>query len=66
MVVGGKVLPMTPVAKLNNRWEGYVPVPPDQNSVTYRFLFDFKYNNLGTAPRSDTKMSEVYTLKIAD
>lgn len=66
VVVGGKVLPMTPVAKLNNRWEGYIPVPPDQNSVAYRFLFDYKYNNLGTAPRSDTKMSEVYTLKIAD
>ena len=66
VVVGGKILPMTPVAKLNNRWEGYIPVPPDQNTVTYRFLFDYKYNNLGSAPRSDTKTSAAYTLKIAD
>ncbi len=66
VVVGGKIIPMTPVAKLNNRWEGYVPVPADQTAVTYRFMFDYKYNNFGTAPRADTKMSPVYSLKIVD
>lgn len=66
VVVGGKVLPMTPVAGLNNRWEGYVPVPPDQNSVTYRFVFDYKVNTMGSEPRPDTKISPPYTLKIAD
>jgi hypothetical protein len=57
---------MTRVSQLNNRWEGYVPVPADQTSVTYRFMFDYKYNNFGTAPRSDTKISPAYTLKIVD
>ena len=66
VVAGGKVLPMTPVAKLNNRWEGYIPVPPDQNSVTYRFVFDYKVNTIGSAPRPDTKISPPYTLKIVD
>lgn len=66
VVAEGKVLPMTLVPTVRNRWEGYIPVPPDQNKVTYRFVFDYKYNDFGSAPKSDTKMSPAYTLKIVD
>ena len=66
IVVGGTIIPMTRVGVVNNRWEGYVPVPADQKSVTYRFLFDYKYNSMGVGPKSDTKYSAPFTLKIAD
>jgi len=66
IVVDGKIIPMTRVAVVNNRWEGYLPVPADKDSATYRFLFDYKYNNFGTEPKSDTKYSPPYTLKIAE
>ena len=66
IVVDGQIIPMTQVAVVNNRWEGYLPVPPDKNSVTYRFLFDYKYNSFGAQPKSETKYSPPYTLKIAE
>jgi hypothetical protein len=66
VLVDGKVYPMTPEGQLINRWEGYVPVPAGQNSVSYRFKFDYKYNNFGTAPKPATTNSPVYTLKIVD
>lgn len=66
VVVSGKIIPMTRVANIPNRWEGYVPVPPDQNQVSYRFMFDYKYNNFGTPPKADTKISQPFVLKIAD
>jgi hypothetical protein len=66
VLVGGKAFPMTPVLMLTNRWEGYVPVAADQNSVNYRFKFDYKYNNFGTPPQPATTNSPVYTLKIVD
>jgi hypothetical protein len=66
LVVGGEVIPMTRVADIQNRWEGYVPVPATTNMVTYRVMFDYKYNAFGKGPVSDTKMSQPFTLKITD
>jgi hypothetical protein len=66
VLANGKAYPMTPVLRLTNRWEGYVPVPADQNSVNYRFKFDYQYNSFGGPPRSATTNSPVYTLKIVD
>jgi hypothetical protein len=66
LVVNGQIIPMTRVANLNNRWEGYVPVPAETNAATYRVMFDYKYNALGKGPTADTKMSSAYTLKITD
>jgi hypothetical protein len=66
VVVGSKAYPMSPVARTSNRWEGYVPVPAGENSVNYRFRFDYKYNNFGTVPQPGTNMSPVYVLKVVD
>ena len=66
LVVSGQIVPMTRVATIPNRWEGYVPVPANQNSVSYRVMFDYKYNAFGKGPKADTKMSPAYTLKITD
>jgi hypothetical protein len=54
------------VPLVKNRWEGFVPVPPGVNSVDYRFKFDYKYNNLGTQPKSSSAYSSAYKLTIVD
>ena len=41
-------------------------MPAGQNSVRYRYKFDFKYNALGKPPQSDSAISPEYTLRIVD
>ena len=66
ILVNGQVIPMTREAFVNNRWEGYLPVPASENSITYRFLFDFKVNDFGPKPKADTQYSEPFTLRIEE
>jgi hypothetical protein len=60
--VNGQSLPLRAVPMVENRWEGLVPV--SANSATYRFKFNYLYNNFGTAPQTNSAVSPVYTLKI--
>ena len=66
VLVNGKVYPMQQVPVVDNRWEGYVPVPAGENAVKYRFKFDYLYNNFGTAPKPNSAVSPIYTLKVVD
>ncbi len=66
VIVNGQPLPLRPVPIVQNRWEGLVPVPPTANQVTYRFKFDYLYNNFGTDPRPDSCWSPAYAMKILD
>jgi hypothetical protein len=66
VLVNGELYPLRPVPLVQNRWEGFVPVPPGANSVDYRFKFDYKYNNLGTQPKSNSAYSSAYKLTIVD
>lgn len=66
VLVGDQAFPLRPVPMVKNRWEGFVPVPPMAKQVTYRFKFDFLYNNFGTEPKPDSSSSPVYTLKVID
>ena len=45
VLANGELYPLRPVPLVQNRWEGFVPVPPGANSVDYRFKFDYKYNS---------------------
>ncbi len=54
VLVNGELYPLRPVALMQNRWEGFVPVPQGANSVEYRFKFDYKYNNMGTKPKANS------------
>src|ERR1039458_10557205 len=67
VIANGEPYPLRPVPLVQNRWEGFVPVPPGANSINYRFKFDYKYNNLGTAPkpssRSEEHTSELQSLR---
>jgi hypothetical protein len=66
VLVNGELYPMHPVPLVNNRWEGFVPVPLSANSTSYRFKFDYLYNNFGTQPKPDSLYSQTYLLKIVD
>jgi hypothetical protein len=66
VVVNGQPSPMRKVPLVKNRWEGLVPLPPGANSVSYRFKFDYLYNNFGTVPQPNSVTSKVYTLKVVD
>jgi hypothetical protein len=66
VLVNGQPYDMRPAPMLTNRWEGFVPVPPNENSASYRFKFDYQYNNFGTPPKSDSAYSPLYNLKIID
>ncbi len=65
-VVDGHPYPLRPVPLVKGRWEGLIPVPANASSVTYRFKFDYLYNNLGTAPKPNSVSSKPYLLKIVD
>jgi hypothetical protein len=66
VLVNGQPLPMRPVPLVKNRWEGLVPVPPLANTATYRFKFDYLYNNFGTAPKPNSVFSKNYQLKVVE
>ena len=66
VLVNGDLYPLRPVPVVPNRWEGFVPVPPTANSVTYRFKFEYLYNNVGTEPKPSSAFSPQYNLKIVD
>ena len=66
VLVNGDLLPLRPVPIVPNRWEGFVPVPPNANGVSYRFKFDYQYNDFGTPPKPNSAYSPLYNLKIDD
>ncbi len=66
VLVNGQPYPLRPVAMLPNRWEGLVPVPPTENTVKYRFKFDYLYNTFGAPPKPNSEFSPLYTLHVLD
>jgi len=66
VLVNGVLSPMRQVPMMQNRWDGFVPVPPGTNSVSYRFKFDYLYNVMGAPPKPNSVSSPVYKLTIID
>ena len=66
VLVNGQPYAMRPEPIVQNRWEGFVPVPSNETTVTYRFKFDYLYNNFGNAPKPNSEYSKQYTMKIID
>jgi uncharacterized protein YceK len=66
VLVNGDLYPLRPVEMVQNRWEGFVPVPPGINTVGFRFKFDYLYNNFNTPPKPNSAWSPQYQLRIID
>jgi len=66
IMVGNDFYEMRPTPMMTNRWEGLIPVPPGTSIVRYRYKFDFQYNAIGSAPKSDSAISQEYILHILD
>ncbi|MGA3265204.1 MAG: hypothetical protein ABSE16_00090 [Verrucomicrobiota bacterium] len=64
VLVNGQPYPMRRVPMMQNRWEGFVQVPPGANSVNYRFKFDYLYNSFGSTPKPNSSYSPVYRLTV--
>ena len=65
VVIGFETFPMRPVPVVQDRWEAFVPVPPDKDFILYRYKFDFEVDAV-SRPRPDSLMSPEYTLKIGE
>jgi hypothetical protein len=65
VIVGAERYPMQRVPMLNNRWEAVVPIPADQDVVTYRYRFDYQYRAI-PEPRSNSKESRYHQVFILD
>jgi hypothetical protein len=66
VLANGELYPLRQVPLVQNRWEGFVPVPPGANSVDYRFKFAYKYNSVGSDPQPASALSPIYKLTIVD
>ncbi len=60
-VIGLNEYKMRPTHKMTNRWETYVPVPKDKDSVLYHFKVNYEYNRFG-APGQGSILSPEYKL----
>jgi hypothetical protein len=65
LLVNGQLYDMHQTPLLTNRWEGYVPVSPTDNMVTYRYKFDYLANNFGQ-PKPNSAYSPAYHLQISE
>ena len=66
VLVNGELYPMRPTPLVDSRWEGLVPVPTGANSVSYRYKFDYLYNDFGPKPKPDSAYSPIYKLQVLD
>ena len=61
VIVGNDQYPMQRTPMLTNRWETLVPIPLEQDVVTYRFRFNYEYRAIPDR-RSDSRESKYYQL----
>ena len=66
LLVNGQLYDMRQTPLMAGRWEGFVPAPSGVNEVSYRYKFDYLYNNFGTPPKPGSAYSPVYKLTILD
>ena len=64
VLVDGELYPLHQVPLVDNRWEGFVSVPPSSSEVDFRFKFDYLYNNFGSEPKPNSAYSPLYKMKI--
>lgn len=65
VMVGKESYPMRRTHLMNNRWEGLVPVPAGEKSVSYFYKFNYDYTDFGKVGKSSAA-SRTYKLQILD
>ena len=65
VMVGKESYPMRRTHLMNNRWEGLVPVPAGEKSVSYFYKFNYDYTDFGKISKSSAA-SRTYKLQILD
>jgi hypothetical protein len=66
VLVNGQLYDMHPTPLMTNRWEGFVPAMPMDSAVTYRYKFDYQFNNFSAQPQHDSAYSPPYHLQIME
>ncbi|MGB7769861.1 MAG: hypothetical protein WBN22_13540 [Verrucomicrobiia bacterium] len=64
VLANGQLYDMRRTPLMTNRWEGFVPLPPGADGVTYRYKFDYLYNDFTKSPQPGTTLSPAYKLTI--
>ena len=65
VMVGDNKFPMQRTPMLPDRWETLVPIPKDQNVLTYRYRFEYQYKAIPSL-RSESKDTKFYQLFLLD
>jgi uncharacterized protein YceK len=63
VVVDLQTYPKQPVPLVEDRWEAYIPVPADKDSIRYRYKFDYMEDAFHK-PHGDSLESGDYQLSI--
>ncbi|MGH8022990.1 MAG: hypothetical protein ACRED1_05385 [Limisphaerales bacterium] len=64
VLVNGQLYEMHQTPLMTNRWEGYVPASLGENAITYRYKFDYLYNDFAAQPKPNSAFSPPYSLQI--
>ena len=65
VVVGSQTYPMRPVPLVADRWEAFIPLSADKDSIHYYFKFDYLVNKLH-GPQPDSLKSADYSLTLTE
>lgn len=66
VLVNGQLYDMHETPLMTNRWEGFVPASPSDNSISYRYKFDYLYNGFSPQPQPGSAYSPLYHLQITE
>jgi hypothetical protein len=66
VIVGFDSYAMQRVPRMTNRWETYIPVAANQNSVRYHFKVDYDYSTFSKKPGKGSLESREYKLVIGE
>jgi len=63
VLIGTEAYSMQRTPKITNRWEAFIPVPPEKDAVNYRFKFEYQYLSIPNR-RDNSKLSPQYQMQI--
>jgi hypothetical protein len=63
VMIGFDTYPMHREALVQDRWETFVPIPAEKDSIYYRFKFDFRVEAI-RSQHDDSLMSQEYSLHV--